>query len=46
MIPSTSWDQIWNGIAEWSGIEDEEGLNDAVPNRGSFDVFTKADLFL
>lgn len=46
MMPSTSWDQIWNGIAEWLGIDDEENLTGAVPNRGSFDVFTKADMFV
>ena len=24
VIPSTSWDQIWNGIAEWYGVDDAQ----------------------
>lgn len=47
LIPSTCWDSVWNGVSGWLGIEDEELLDDILPNRhtcGS-ELFTKDDLF-
>jgi hypothetical protein len=41
-VPTTSWDAVWNGIANWFGIRDNAGLRYAVPNRESFE---KCDLF-
>jgi hypothetical protein len=35
-VPTTSWDAVNNGIAQWFGIRDESGLDYAVPNRHSF----------
>jgi hypothetical protein len=46
-IPTTSWDQIWNGIAQWYGVE-EMDMDQVLPNRKSFpkpSLFTKSDLF-
>ena len=46
IIPTTSWDQFWNGVGEWFGLEGEE-LDYAVPNRGEFEgnLFTANQLF-
>eukprot|EP00550_Attheya_septentrionalis_P002628 CAMPEP_0198287972 /NCGR_PEP_ID=MMETSP1449-20131203/6625_1 /TAXON_ID=420275 /ORGANISM="Attheya septentrionalis, Strain CCMP2084" /LENGTH=988 /DNA_ID=CAMNT_0043986049 /DNA_START=140 /DNA_END=3106 /DNA_ORIENTATION=- len=33
LIPSTSWDSVWNGIANWYGITAEDDLNYVLPNR-------------
>jgi len=46
MIPTTSWDSIWNGIAQWMGVEDEL-LDDVMPNRHHFsdELYAKDDLF-
>ena len=30
ILPSSSWDHVWNGISEWFGVED---LDYVVPNR-------------
>ena len=48
LVPSTSWEQIWNGIAQWMGV-DETDLNDVCPNRDNFpqqSLFNKDDLFV
>lgn len=56
MIPSTSWDSVWNGLAQWMGVETEEELDTILPNRYKFandrtngeindDLFSKEDLF-
>lgn len=49
IMPTTSWDAIWNGVAEWMGVEPEQ-LGDVLPNRDNvvepgFSLFTKADLY-
>ena len=47
-VPTTPWDSVWNGIANWFGIRDEPSLNYAVPNRDSFnecDLFYDSQLF-
>jgi len=46
IIPTTGWDSVWNGIAQWFGITDEEDLNEVVPNRGNMaSLFTEDDMF-
>lgn len=37
VIPSTPWDSIWNGVAEWMGISGDSNLDEVCPNRGKFD---------
>lgn len=47
MIPTTSWDQIWNGIAQWMGVEVDD-LDFVCPNRDKFpaeSLFNEVDLF-
>jgi len=36
LIPTTSWDMMWNGISQWFGITSEEDLNYVLPNRENF----------
>jgi len=33
IIPTTSWDSIWNGVLEWTGITKQEDLDYCIPNR-------------
>lgn len=46
LIPTTSWEALWNGICEWFNI-DETTRNQILPNRPNFagQLFSKADLF-
>lgn len=50
VMPTTSWDAIWNGIAEWMDVPADK-MDFVLPNRhkvvgGMFtDLFTKEDLF-
>jgi len=32
-LPTTSWDSIWNGILEWTGLTDDADLDYCLPNR-------------
>ena len=46
--PTTSWDALWYGVAQWFGIEDDAALDEALPFRKHLDdeVFSDADLFI
>eukprot|EP00934_Nitzschia_sp_Nitz4_P004476 Nitzschia sp. Nitz4//scaffold371_size14297//6040//11866//NITZ4_008941-RA/size14297-augustus-gene-0.3-mRNA-1//-1//CDS//3329549584//4466//frame0 len=55
LIPTTSWDAIWNGVLQWLGVT-EGDLGYCLPNRnntidpvegvsGSFPLYSSADLF-
>lgn len=50
LIPTTPWDSIWNGIAEWMGVKGDRDLEFVLPNRVNFDkcskMFRGHDLFL
>jgi uncharacterized protein (DUF1501 family) len=35
LIPTLSWDSIWNGIAEWMGVSSDSDLDYFLPNRHS-----------
>lgn len=48
LIPSTPWEAMWNGVAQWFGVTDEAELGTVLPNRDSFPssmLFSKNDLF-
>jgi len=47
VIPSLSWESMWNSICQWFGIDSENDLDEVLPNRHSFtpDLFSKNDLF-
>jgi len=45
VIPTTSWDSVFNAIGEWLGIEKAQ-LHKVLPNRRSFNnLFSKEDMF-
>ena len=45
VIPSTSWNHIWNPIAQWMGVR-EDDLDTVLPDRVNFpDLFTHTDLY-
>ena len=45
MIPTTSWEMVWNGIAQWFGV-DESGMDAVLPLKQNFPrLFTGDDLF-
>ena len=47
VIPTTSWDSIMNGVAQWLGVNNDADLNDVLPNRENFmnGLFQESDLF-
>ena len=51
-IPTTSWDAVWNGVAQWMGVTAEAELDYCLPNRkatsgvnGFTNLFSRIDLF-
>jgi uncharacterized protein (DUF1501 family) len=51
-IPTTSWESVWNAVAQWMGVTTEEELDYCLPNRkatsgidGFTDVFSVNDLY-
>jgi len=49
IMPTTSWDAIWNGVIEWLGV-DPDDMDQCLPNAANtvddgFQIFSKADLF-
>lgn len=46
LIPTTSWDAIFNAVAEWAGITAENDLTNVLPNRNKFSrLFSKEQIF-
>eukprot|EP00551_Chaetoceros_affinis_P002283 CAMPEP_0203661244 /NCGR_PEP_ID=MMETSP0088-20131115/59510_1 /ASSEMBLY_ACC=CAM_ASM_001087 /TAXON_ID=426623 /ORGANISM="Chaetoceros affinis, Strain CCMP159" /LENGTH=156 /DNA_ID=CAMNT_0050523905 /DNA_START=416 /DNA_END=886 /DNA_ORIENTATION=- len=47
VIPSTPWDALWNGIAQWFGITNVNDLNELLPNRNKFasNLFNENQLY-
>ena len=45
LLPTTSWDCLWNGVAQWMGIETEEGLDFVLPNRHFSSTATDGSIF-
>jgi len=45
LIPTTAYEEIWNGIAQWMGVDDEAGLNKILPGRNNFNLFSESDIF-
>jgi len=48
LIPTTSWEAMWNGIAQWFGVTGEAALDSVLPNRNNFgcNLFTDKDLYV
>lgn len=47
LIPKSSWDALFYGVAQWFGITDQNELDYVLPNNQNFgcDLFTDYDLF-
>jgi hypothetical protein len=47
VIPSSPFEALWNGIAEWFGITNENDLKSILPNRQPFEnmLYSGNDLF-
>eukprot|EP00937_MAST-01D_sp_MAST-1D-sp2_P000967 g967.t1 len=45
MVPTTSWEQVWNGVGEWFGLRQAQ-LDAVLPNRRNFQsLFSASDMF-
>ena len=47
VIPSTPWEALWNGVAEWLGVHSNNDLATVLPNRETFEdmLWSGVDLF-
>ena len=47
LIPTTSWESMFNGVTEWMGMETEEERNLCLPNRmqTGTKLYSRADLY-
>ena len=36
IIPTTPWDYVWHGVAQWMGVLDNNDLSAALPNMDNF----------
>lgn len=47
VMPTTPWESLWNGIAEWFGVTSENDMKSILPNKGPFEdlLFSGSDLF-
>ena len=46
-MPTTPWEGIWQGVAEWMGVE-EARMDEVLPNAKNFgadEIFTEAELY-
>jgi len=50
VVPTTSWDAVWNSITQWFGVVGDDHIDAVLPNRQEFarhdKLFVKDDLFL
>jgi len=47
VLPSTSWQTVWNGVGEWFGITTDAELDEVLPDRDEFnDLMNREDLFV
>ena len=46
LIPTTPWEGLWNGLAEWFGVT-SENIASLLPNLANFDhnIFNASDMF-
>ena len=47
MLPTTPWESVWYGVAQWLGITDKAVLEKILPHAKNFEdgLFDRADLF-
>ena len=49
LIPTTPWDAMWKGTAEWFGVADGEEMEKVLPlhkNFPSSKIYGKSELFV
>lgn len=47
LIPTTPWEGVWNGLAEWFGVT-SDNMSKVIPNKANFggvNIFSKAVMF-
>jgi hypothetical protein len=47
MLPTTSWEAIWNGLGEWMGVDSSQ-MDQLLPNKRNFprsQLFSRNDFF-
>ena len=47
ILPTTPWEGLWNGIAEWMGVDSDQ-IDTLLPNKKNFAssrIFTQSQLF-
>ena len=47
MIPTTPWEAVWNGVAEWWGLDGTQRA-EPLPNMANFpegDIFDQSQLY-
>ena len=44
LIPTTPWEAMWNGLAEWFGVSNDE-MDTVLPNKHRFDASNPHHLF-
>lgn len=47
MLPTTPWESVWWGVAQWLGVTDKAVLETILPHAKNFKgaLFEKSDLF-
>lgn len=47
VLPTTPYDALWNGVAQWFGVTDNSDLDVVLPNRNSFagNLFSSETLY-
>ncbi len=47
VVPSTPWEALWNGVAQWLGVLNDNDLKTVLPNREPFEnaLWSGVDLF-
>jgi uncharacterized protein (DUF1501 family) len=48
LIPTTPWEGMWAGLAQWFGVTSQKIASSVLPNIGNFqtNIFGAADLFV
>jgi hypothetical protein len=45
VLPTTPYDAIWNGVAQWFGVTSNADLDIVLPNRKKFSLFDTMTLY-
>ena len=45
LIPTTSWDSIFDPLAQWLGLWSKQSRDKVLPNRESFNLFELSEIF-